>query len=61
MNQTLITVVLAVLLGLVGAYTIKTKLDQWKLEKTTDKLNSKLMEANLELGKAKTRFGDAED
>lgn len=61
MKQTLISIILIVLLTFVGAYAVKTKLGQWKLDRITNKLNDKLMEANLELGKAKTSFGNAEE
>ncbi len=50
---------LTVSLLLCGGFIVKMKLDEMQTQQVTSELNEKLMEANLEIGRAETKFGDA--
>lgn len=61
MKQYLIIGLLTISLLLCGGFIIKMHLDALQTEEITSDLNKKLMEANLEIGRAESRFGDASD
>ncbi len=50
---------LTVSLLLSGGFIVKMKLDQMQTQEVTSELNKKLMEADLEIGRAETKFGNA--
>ena len=53
------TSALQISLLLSGGFIIKMKLDQMQTQEVTSELNKKLMEADLEIGRAETQFGNA--
>ncbi len=50
---------LTISLLLSGGFIVKMKLDQMQTQEVTSELNKKLMEADLEIGRAETKFGNA--
>jgi hypothetical protein len=61
MKQYLIIGLLTISLLLCGGFIIKMHLDSLQTEEVTSDLNKKLMEANLEIGRAESRFGNASE
>jgi len=59
MKQYLVIGLLTISLLLTGGFIIKMKLDEMKAQEVSSELNKKLMEADLEIGRAETKFGDA--
>ena len=59
MKEYLIIGVLTLGLVLCGGLVVKMKLDKLHAEEVSSELNKKLMEANLEIGRAESEFGDA--
>jgi hypothetical protein len=60
MNSKLVSIGLSVTLTLCMGLLGKVGCDNMKLEKRTSQLNAKLMEADLEIGRAETQFGSAQ-
>ena len=61
MKQYLIIGLLTISLLICGGFIIKMHLDAMQTEQVTSDLNKKLMEADLEIGRAESRFGDASE
>ena len=61
MKQYLIIGLLTISLILCGGFIIKMHLDAMETEEVTSELNKRLMEANLEIGRAESQFGDASE
>ena len=59
MKDYLLIGILTISLLLSGGFIIKMKLDQMQTQEVTSELNKKLMEADLEIGRAETQFGNA--
>jgi hypothetical protein len=59
MKDYLIIGFLTISLLLCGGFIVKMKLNEMQTQEVTSELNKKLMEANLEIGRAETKFGDA--
>ena len=59
MSNYILIAIYAISLLSFGGFTVKAKLDERQAKKVTSTLNKQLMEANLEIGRAKTKFGNA--
>ena len=61
MSKKLMTILLVTALLVSVGLLFKTGCQQQDLQSANDQLNRELMQSDLELGRALTKFGDAED